>query len=216
MTLPKHIKAAIFDLDGTVLDSLGVWAETDCKFLLRRNIAVPPDYQHAVKSLNFPEAADYTIARFGLEESPAAVMAEWLQLTREAYAFEVELKPCVRDYLLRLSDGGVRLAVATSSAPELFLPALERHGLKQLFSAFVTTYDVKKGKHFPDVYLEAAKRLNVLPAECAVFEDVLSAVKTARAAGFYTVAVRDESSAAEEPELRANSDYYLKNYSELL
>ena len=192
MTLPKHIQPAIFDLDGTVLDSLGVWAETDCKFLLRRNIAVPPDYQHAVKSLNFPEAADYTIARFGLEESPAAVMAEWLQLTRGAYACEVGL------------------------APELFLPALERHGLKQLFSTFVTTYDVMKGKHFPDVYLEAAKRLNVLPAECAVFEDVLSAVKTARAAGFYTVAVRDESSAAEEPELRANSDYYLKNYSELL
>ncbi|MDE5897365.1 MAG: HAD family phosphatase, partial [Clostridia bacterium] len=170
----KPFQAAIFDLDGTLLDSLGVWTEVDRKFLFKRGIPVPPDYQHVVKTMNFPEAAEYTVARFALTESPAAIMSEWMQMTREIYATEVTAKPYAREYLQALSAKGVKLAVATSSTPELFLPALERNGIQHFFSAFVTTEEAGKGKRFPDVYLKAARRLNTEPHSFAVFSEVIT------------------------------------------
>ena len=192
-TLLKPFRAAIFDLDGTLLDSLGVWAEIDCLFLKKRGIPVPPDYQHAVK-----------------------VVAEWMEMIRSAYAHDVALTPFAAEYLSKLRADGVKIAAATSGDPTLFLPALARHGVKELFSAFVTTAEVGKGKRHPDVYLEAARRIQTPPSECAVFEDVLAAIKTARAAGFYTVAVREESSLHEEAELRAESDAFIVSYRDLL
>lgn len=215
-TLLKPFRAAIFDLDGTLLDSLGVWAEIDCLFLKKRGIPVPPDYQHAVKVMNFTEAAEYTAMRFSLNESPADLVAEWMEMIRSAYAHDVALTPFAAEYLSKLRAEGVKIAAATSGDPTLFLPALSRNGVKELFSAFVTTAEVGKGKRHPDVYLEAARRLQTPPSECAVFEDVLAAIKTARAAGFYTVAVREESSLHEEAELRAESDAFIVSYRELL
>lgn len=211
----KPFSAAIFDLDGTLLNSLGVWKEVDNSFLEKRGIPVPPDYQTAISSMSMLETAHYTIERFALPDTPESLIAEWLDMAKTAYATTVDIKPYAKEYLQKLHASGIPLAVATSSAEELFLPALERNGVKDLFSAFVTTGQVGRGKNFPDVYLEAAKRLGVSPNECAVFEDVLAAIKVARQAGFYTVAVQDGYSPEEEP-LRNTADEYLTSYEELL
>ncbi len=211
----KPFSAAVFDLDGTLLNSLGVWKDVDNTFLQKRGIPVPPDYQTAISSMSMLETAHYTIARFSLPETPEDLIAEWLDMAKTAYATTVDLKPYAKEYLQKLHASGIPLAVATSSAEELFLPALERNGVKDLFSAFVTTGQVGRGKNFPDVYLEAAKRLGVSPNKCAVFEDVLAAIKVAREAGFYTVAVQDGYSPEEEP-LRKAADEYLTSYGELI
>ena len=209
------MQAAVFDLDGTLLDSLGVWDDADRAFLSRRGIALTPDYTEAVKLMHLEEAALYTRARYSLQESPQEIMAEWLASIREAYA-TMPLKPYAREYLLTLHANGVKLAIATSSDEQIFLPALRHNGIKELFSAAVMVREVERGKEYPDVYLEAARRLNAAPRDCAVFEDILPAVKAAKAGGFYTAAVFDEGSRGDEEELRRTADVYLDSYEELL
>ncbi len=214
--LPKTIKGAIFDLDGTLLDSLDSWSEVDRRFFGRRGIPMPADYFDCIKTLDLKDAAVYTKERFSLPEEPPCLVEEWRALIREEYAERIVLRPYVKELLSFLSARGTGLAVATSSAPDLFLPALARNGIDGYFSAFVTTRDVARGKDSPDVYLEAAIRLGVPPEECAVFEDILPGVKSAKAGGFFTVGVAEPHSARDREEIANSCDLFLSSYSELL
>lgn len=215
MAIAHHMQAAVFDLDGTLLDSLGVWDDADRDFLSRRGIPLTPDYTEAVKLMHLEEAARYTKARYSLSERPEEIMAEWLASIRAAYA-EMPLKPYAKEYLLMLHASGVKLAIATSSDEQIFLPALEHNGIRDLFSAAVMVREVARGKEFPDVYLEAARRLGIAPRESAVFEDILPAVKAAKTGGFFTAAVYDEGSRGDEEALRREADCYVTSYEELL
>lgn len=199
----------IFDLDGTLLDSLWVWEEVDRRFLQRRGIAVPSDYMHAVSLMEYSRAAEYTIERFGLTDGPRAVMDEWTELSVGAYERECKLKAGVKDYLIELAARGVKLAVATSATPEMCFPALERNGILDMFEAIVTTSEIGRGKAFPDVYLRAAKIIKLAPASCAVYEDNLRALLTAKNAGFFTVGVFDEYSRADTDEMLDKADAFL-------
>lgn len=210
------MKGAIFDLDGTLLDSMGVWDEIDRKFFARRGLALPEGYQDAVKSMHFPEAARYTVKTFAFPESEEEIVHEWLEMTRAAYAEEVCLKPFAKEYLTQLSRSGVRLGIATSSKEELFLPALDRCGVLPLFSAFARTDEAARGKGFPDVYLLAAQRLGLSPAECTVFEDIPLGIRSAKKGGFTAVAVYDSFSARDEAALRQEADLYIRSFGELL
>ncbi|MDE6293396.1 MAG: HAD family phosphatase, partial [Clostridiales bacterium] len=191
MKLPDKIKGAIFDLDGTLLDSMWIWADIDKRFLSKRGIEVPSDYMAMVGAMSYRQAAEYTIARFGLSEMPEDLMNEWSEMAVGAYATELKLKPKIKNILTKLISRGIKMAVCTSATPEMCLPALKNNGVEDLFDAVVTTWEIGKGKEFPDVYLAAAERLKLSPESCAVFEDTLRAVKTAKAAGFYVVGVHD-------------------------
>lgn len=209
MELPKHIKGAIFDLDGTLLDSLWIWADIDERFLSKRGIQVPPDYMEAVCAMEYRQTAEYTIARFGLNDTPEELMQEWSDMAVGAYASELKLKPSVKECLSELKRKNIKLAVATSATPEMCLPALKRNGVIDLFDAIVTTVEVGKGKAHPDVYFAAAKKLGVGVDECAVFEDAVLAVKTAKRAGFYTVGVYDRFS-RDENAIREIADDFIQ------
>ena len=185
------LKGAIFDLDGTLFDSLWVWEEIDLRFLSKRGIAVPPDYSQSIGALSFRQTAEYTVQRFKLAETPESLMQEWMEMSREAYANEIRLKKGAKEFLIRLKEMGVKLAVATSSTPDLYVPALINNGIYELFSAVVDT-TTERSKDHPDIYLAAAKKLGVSPAECAVFEDLPVAVDSAKRGGFFTVAVYDD------------------------
>lgn len=206
MNLPDNIKGAIFDLDGTLLDSMWIWADIDKRFLSKRGIEVPPDYMAAVGAMSYRQAAEYTVARFALSDTPEDLMSEWSEMAVGAYATELRLKPKIEKAIIELKSRGVRLAVCTSATPEMCLPALKNNGVDGLFDAVVTTWEIGKGKEFPDVYLAAAERLCLPPAACAVFEDTLRAVKTAKDAGFYVVGVHDKFSAAAEQQIKAVAD----------
>lgn len=208
------MKACIFDLDGTLLDSTGVWARVDEAFLARRGIQMPEGYVEAVAQMSFPEAAEYTIRRFGLADSVEALMAEWNAMVVEAYAGEVPMKPHAKEYLLKLKARGVRLAVATSLPEALYGPALRAHGIEGLFEVVCSTDEVGRSKAWPDVYLLAAQRLGVAPGECVVFEDVLVGVRSAKAAGMGVWAVYDAGSDGEWEEMCRVADGGMRGFGE--
>ena len=210
------LRGAVFDLDGTILDSSGIWRRIDEEFLGRRGFAVPPDYYNAIAPLGFAGAAEYTISRFHLREKPEDILAEWQEMSEDAFAHRIGLKPGVAAYLQLLAEKHIPCAVATASHRSLYEPALKNNGIFGYFSHFVTSAQVKRGKGFPDVYLAAAERIGVSPAQCAVFEDIVPGVVGARAGGFFTVAGADEAAHASEEQLRALSDLYIESFEQLL
>ena len=216
MSLPAYIKGVIFDLDGTLLDSLHVWRDVDIRFFAKRSLPMPNDYLHNVKVLDLYDAAIYTKTTFSLPESPEELMREWLDMVKEEYTLHVDLKPYAKDFVKSLAEHGLKLGVATSSAEELFLPCLKRHGIAEYFSAFTETKEAARGKEFPDPYLLAAQKIGVAPENCAVFEDILVGVKSAKKGGFYTVAVADHFSAADEKALQDEADLFICGFEELL
>ena len=131
----KPIKAAIFDMDGTILDSMGIWAKIDIDFLNARGLEVPDDYMEKVGPMSYQEMAEYTIQRFHLDEKPESLIQEWNDRAVAAYSGEVKLKDGAMAYLLSLKEKGVKLALATASGPPLFGPALKNNGIYHLFDA---------------------------------------------------------------------------------
>lgn len=213
MTRAPAFQGAIFDLDGTLIDSMHVWEKIDRDFLCRRGIPVPEDYVRAISALSFPETARYTIARFGLPETPESLMDEWCEMAAEEYGMRVALKAGAGAYLARLKAAGVRLATATSLSPALALPVLRNNGVLDRFDALCTTDEVPRGKDFPDIFLLAARKLGLPPDACVVFEDILPAVRSAKSAGMRVYAVEDGASAHDRNELRAIADGYLTDFS---
>lgn len=209
-------QGAIFDLDGTILDSMWVWEAVDREFLGRRNLEVPKDYVDAIAPLGFERAAEYTIKRFALPQSVEEIVAEWYQMARDAYQNRVGLKDGAGEYLEYLKARSIPMAVATSSDESLFIPALRRNGIYDFFDAFVTVKEVARGKGFPDIYEEAARRIGCVPGRCVVFEDIRQGIEGAAAGGFGTVAVHEKHSADDQEQLRAAADYYIYSYRTLL
>lgn len=209
-------RAAIFDLDGTLIDSMDVWTAVDEEFLGRRGLALTPDYTAALNSMCFQEAAEYTIHRFGFRETPEELIAEWTSMVEDEYAHRITLKPFVREYLDFLTERGVKLGVATASAKELYGPVLKNNGVYDYFDGFASVREVSRGKGFPDVYLLAAERLGTDPADCIVFEDVLPGIRGAKAAGMKAVGIYEAHSQPDEEQIRAEADFYITSFDELL
>jgi HAD superfamily hydrolase (TIGR01509 family) len=205
----RPFKAAIFDLDGTLLDSLSVWDKVDRDFLKAHGLPFTPDYTKAVGKMSFQEAAEYTVRRYGLKCTPDIILREWDTMVEKEYACNIPLKPYAKKYLDSLRARGVKLGVATALAENLYAPALKNNGVYGYFEAFASVHETKRGKGFPDVYLLAAKRMKQAPHGCAVFEDLLTGIRGAKAAGMMTVGVADRHSAADEEEIRRLADSFI-------
>lgn len=210
------LKGAIFDLDGTLLDSMGVWERIDIQFLSSRGFDVPGDYAQTIAPMGFLQAAEYTIRRFSLPDTPMQLVQEWNTMAERAYRETVPLKPFVREYLSFLKERHVPLAVATASQEILYKAALENNGIYDFFDAFTTLADVRRGKGFPDIYLHAAYQLGLPPEQCAVFEDIYEGVIGARSGGFYTVGVYDPCSEKEKQKMQKEADLFIESFAQLL
>lgn len=206
------MKAYIFDMDGTLLDSLYVWKQIDIDFLKKRGFELPPDFAAKVSSMSYPEAAEYTICRFGLTCSVEELLREWHSMAVYAYGNTVQLKPHAREYLEKLKACGAKLAIATSLPAALYEPALRNHGIEDLFDAFCSTDEVSFGKTRPDVFLLAAEKLGVSPEDCIVFEDVVQAIQSAKSVGMTVYGVYDEASKDAWPDIKQIADGTLLDF----
>lgn len=212
----KNIKAVIFDMDNTILDSHDSWNKVDEEFFRRRGMPCVADYSRSVSTMSFKEAADYTIKRFSLNEDPDAIIEEWLSLVEEQYAEHICMFDGVKELLQELKQNGIKIALATAASPRLYIPALKNNRIYEFFDAFSDTGETKRGKGFPDVYLLAAERLGVKPSDCVVFEDIIPGIKAAKMGEMKTAAFLNPYTTAEWSEIQALSDLSFKDYKELL
>ena len=212
----KNFKGAIFDLDGTLLDSMHIWHDVDVEFFKRRNLPLTTDYVDVIKNMHLPAAAVYTKEKYNLSESADTIVEEWLQLCRDAYLSKVDLKSGVYNYLKKLHDNGIKMAFATASEKAVCEQALKNHGIFDFFTDFAYVSEINIGKTEPDIYLLASERIGVKPQECIVFEDIIEGIRSAKKANFITCGVFDKSSAEDEAEIRSVADYYIKSFEELL
>ena len=206
------MKAVIFDLDGTILKSMEVWEVIDEKFLAKRGFSVPEGYVAEICARSFREAAEYTINLFNLTESADEIMAEWHEMAIYEYENNIKLVPTAYDYLTKLKDKKIKLAVATGLSEALYKPCLINNGIYDFFDVLCSTDHVERGKEHPDVYLLAAEKLGAEPKDCVVFEDVLPAVKSAKKAGMTVYALYDEASKNNRAEIEKISDGYLFDF----
>ncbi len=204
-----------FDMDGTLTDSNGVWKTVDREFLARRGLPYTHAYYEGVAHTILPLAAEFTKKFCRLPESCEEIMAEWMELAKDAYA-HVPVKPGVRAYLKQCRAEGRRMAVVTSSVPEHCRTALGQLGLEKYFEGVTFAHDLRLEKRSPDIWLEAARAAGVRPEDCTVFDDSLSACKGARAARMRVVGVYDHLFAQDERAMRRFCDVYIKSFEELL
>lgn len=187
-------KYAIFDMDGTLVDSMGYWKSLGREYLASQGITENVnDVLRQTLMITLPEAAELFVNEFGLSVSPEEAHDEMMEIMAEHYRKDIPLKDGVKEYLEKLSLRGVRMCIASNTGKELVEACLIRLGIKKYFEFLLSCEEIGVGKSQPDVYFEAARRLGSEPKDTAVFEDALFAGKTAKNAGFYLVAVYDEN-----------------------
>jgi HAD superfamily hydrolase (TIGR01509 family) len=202
----REYRGAIFDLDGTLVESMHIWDHL-CRDWLTAAGKEPEaalEKDLAVMTLN--QGADYVIRRYGFDYSPQEIIRQWEEMALGAYKTTVALKEETAALVRELHAGGLALAVVTSCFPAACEAVLQRHGLRRFFSTILYTDEAPRDKSYPDIWLATAERLGLEPAGCVVFEDALYALKGVRAAGMAFAAVYD-SSCEDWESLKSGADW---------
>ena len=211
----NELDAVIFDLDGTLFDSMGMWRQIDIEFLAQFGIALPEDLQDCIEGMSFSETAVYFKERFDLPWSLDEIKDCWNRMALYKYGHEVQLKPGAGDFVRKLKEAGVPMAIASSNSRELINAVLENHNMCADFDAVVISCEVPKGKPAPDVFLLAAKRVGADPVRCIVFEDIVPGIIGGKAAGMSVCAVEDDFSIPYREEKKRLADDYIYDYNEI-
>ncbi len=209
-----NFKFALFDLDGTLLDSTYVWTNVDEVFLKKRGFDVPCDYVESLAHMSAAEASMYTKKLFNLPESGEDIVNEWRELAAYEYENNVQLKNGAIDYLNYLKDNGITMVITTGLSHALLTPAINRLGIKDFFSGIFSADDVSKGKGNPDLFLLAMDNIGATTQECIIFDDVMPVMKVAKQIGCLFCAVQDKENLHNEDKMRAFSDYYISDWSQ--
>lgn len=208
--------AAIFDLDGTLVDSMWIWRDIDIEYLGRHGIPFDETLQSRIDGLSFHETAVYFKETYGITESLEEIQAEWNDMAMEYYRTKVFPKEGAIEYLKDLRKKGIKTGIATSNSMELLTAVLEATGLSEYLDSIHTACEIKKGKPAPDIYLLVAEDLGVNPADCMVFEDIIPGIQAGHNAGMRVCSVYDRNSEDRMEEIIAMSDYHIRSFTELL
>lgn len=211
-----NFEAIIFDLDGTLIDSMWIWKQIDIDFLEKRNIVLPDDLQKDIEGMSFTETANYFIERFALNESLEDIQREWNEMAKQFYRKHIPLKEQVYEVIQYALSRGIKLGIGTSNSRELLHEVMEAHGLNAWFDSVRTSCEVAKGKPSPDIFLKVAEDLMVNPERCLVFEDTHAGVLAAKNAGMTVYAIYDDLSAPYMDVIKRDADAYINSFSEVL
>lgn len=212
----RNKKAVIFDLDGSLVDSMWLWEDIDIEFLKERGMTLPDNLQSDIEGMSFTETACYFIRRFGLKESVEELKEIWNGMAMDKYSHEVGYKPHAELFLQYCKEQKLRMGIATSNSRELVKAVSDSLGLDDYIDVVVTGCEVNRGKPAPDVYLEAARRLKVQPEDCLVFEDVPAGILAGKNANMTVCAVEDPFSGDLKEEKQRLADYYIRDYRQVL
>lgn len=198
--LAKRYSGFLFDLDGTLLDSMHAWVEADKSFLGRRGFEVTPDYTEFVKTNSAERSAVYTIERFNLDMTIEEVIKEWLDFVKDEYAHHIKLKEGAGEFLRQASEAGIRLGAATALDEGNALSALRNNRILDYFGKVYTLTEhenepgMSSNKTEPEFYLAAIKACGIEddPSRIIVFDDVPDALRAAKEAGFAVCGVYDK------------------------
>lgn len=206
----------IFDLDGTITDTNGLWLEVDQEFLSRRGLKSTPEYERVVSRSIYPIAAQFTRDYYQLPDSPEDIMAEWDSLARRHYQELAPLKPGAEAFLRQCAAEGRPMAVFTACRPALCRAVLERFRLDGLFRQVVFAEEIGLEKRDPQCFVRLSELLGVPPEACVLFDDSPDNCATAARAGMDTVGVYDSYYDARQDELRAVCRRYVRSLQELV
>ena len=206
----------IFDMDGTLIDSNGIWKDVDTAFLAKRGLSYTKEFYEGVAHTIFPLAAKFTKEFCRLPESEEAIMAEWMDMAGDLYGTSVPVKPGVRAYLDKLRAAGERLIVVTSAVPVHCSTALTHLGLMPYFERIIFAHDLQLEKKDPQLWCLTAEMMGVAPEDCTLYDDSVEACRGAKAAGMHAVGVYDPYFAGTEPEMQAVCDRYIRSFEELI
>lgn len=212
----QNKKAVIFDLDGTLADSMWVWEDIDYRFFASRGIQAPATLQQDIEGMSFTETAAYFVDTFSLPETVEELKVIWNNMAYDSYENRIALKEGAKDLLKRLHERGIRMGIATSNSRLLAEHFLDVKGIGTYFSALSTSCEAKAGKPAPDVYLNAAKMLSVSPADCLVFEDLPKGILAGHRAGMEVCAIEDGYSAHQRQEKMDMAEYFVDDFYEAL
>ena len=211
-----NIKGAIFDLDGTLIDSMWVWGDVARRYIESHGKTPRPGFREALRVLNTREEAQYYIDEYGVDLPVEEVMVGRDNMMLDFISNDVELKTGVTPALNALQERGVKMCIATATERRLVEPSIKRHNMTDYFRRIFTCTEENTSKKSPDIYIRAAEFLGTDIGETLVVEDALYAMKTAKKAGFIVAGVYDKVSDDEQDEIKATCDYYWKNMDEML
>ena len=206
------MKGAIFDVDGTLLDSMDMWNHAGEIYLAARHITASPELGKIMFPMTMVQAAEYMKITYGLPDTVEEII-EGVNLTIDHfYRYEVKPKAGIRHFLRQMEGEGYTMTIATSSDRPLIEAAVERLGMSRYFKRIFTCSEIGRGKSEPDIYEAARAFMGTEVSETWVFEDAIHAARTAKKAGFRLAGVYDSSSEAEQEELKNISDWYRKDF----
>lgn len=216
LNINKEIKAFIFDLDGTILDSTQLWKDVDYHYLKRFNIEFKDEYTEEIKLMSFNESAKYFIDKFKIPRSEEEIKADWNEMVLEEYRDNIPCKEGVQPFLETLKKRGIKMCVATSCNKEHAIMALKRLNLYSYFSFVRTCSEAGRNKEFPDLFCQCAKLLEVNNEECFVVEDLYSALEVAKKVGFKTIGIYDDLNRNQKEEIEILCDYYIESFYDII
>ena len=211
----KDTEAFIFDMDGTLVDSMGLWKEIDVEYLSSKDIPFPENLQKDLEGMCFKDTARYFKKRFKIEDSLETIEKTWNDMAEYKYSHEVDLKKGILDILSFAKENGIKLGIATSNSRRLTDALLKAKGLEETFDYVLTGCESLKSKPDPEIYLTAAAALGVEPDKCLVFEDIVAGIMAGKNAGMRVCCVDDKYSEYCLEDKKKLSDYYIYSYDDI-
>ncbi len=209
------ISGAIFDLDGTLIDSMAIWDDIAYNFLVSQGAIPKPDLRERVATMYLNESARYLVDEYNLTCTPQDFKDYTERIIEDFYVNTVPPKRDAVEFLRKLKNSGVKMCIATATERKLAVPALEHNGMLEFFDAIFSCAEIGLSKQSPEIFDRALEFLGTPKNETFVFEDSYHAVATAAKSGYNVVAISDKSAGKNEEEIKKLSVKFIENYAEL-